>query len=225
MGIIEIVFAIWRQDMREAIIQLSDSQLATIGLSEVVTATRDAGLQEVTELVCHGAGGLLQVRVEEPIQPALLDRFDSVAWWERLTSSGANVTYLLKIEPEKQDGGCALDEHATTHEVAGVREDGFELSVVGSQDEISQSITAIGETGMSPLLHRLTAFEGPDRSAVDALTDRQQEVIETAYTMGYYDVPRTASTEAVSEEVELDPSTVAEHLQRAERNILGEVLE
>lgn len=211
--------------MREAIIQLSDRQLEAIGLAGVVTATREAGLQDVTELVCHGAGGLLQVRVDEPMPADDLDRFDAVAWWERLTDSTEGVTYLLKVEPTEHTGACALGEHATAHEVSDVRQGGFELSVVGSQDEISESVTAMDETGMTPLLQRLTAFEGSAESPTERLTDRQQEVVETAYEMGYYDVPRTASTEAVAEAVGLDTSTVAEHLQRAEHNILGEVLE
>jgi len=40
-----------------------------------------------------------------------------------------------------------------------------------------------------------------------------------------YEVPRGASTDDVAEAVGLDPSTVAEHLQRAERNLLGQLLD
>jgi predicted DNA binding protein len=182
-------------------------------------------LRDVTELVCHGAGGILQVQVDEPIPPADLDRFETVAWWERLTQSDAGVTYLFKIEPTDVSGTCALDEHATAHDVTDVREGGFDLSVVGSQEEISQSITAIDEAGMTPLLERLSDFEGSGPSTVETLTDRQREVVETAYSMGYYEIPRTATTEDVATELGLDPSTVAEHLQRAERNVLGQLLE
>jgi hypothetical protein len=211
--------------MREAVIQLSDDQLEAIGLERVVAVTREAGLRDVTELVCHGAGGLLQVRVDDPIPPSDLDRLDAVAWWERLTDASDGVTYLCKVEADAPPAGCALDEHATAHEVSAVTEDGFDLSVVGSQDEISESVTAIGDAGMNPLLRRLSRYEGTDTSAADGLTDRQREVVETAYEMGYYEVPRDASTEAVAAAVDLDPSTVAEHLQRAERNVLGRVLD
>jgi predicted DNA binding protein len=56
------------------------------------------------------------------------------------------------------------------------------------------------------------------------LTARQREVIQTAFDLGYYEVPRAASTETVADELGLDSSTVAEHLQRAERNLLSEQL-
>lgn len=210
--------------MREAIIHLNDRELAAVGLDEVVAATREAGLQDVTELVCHGTGGILQVQVDEAIPPEDLDRFESVVWWERLTASASGVTYLCKIEHTEGSDMETLDNHATAHEVSTVSENGIELSVVGSQDEISRSIAAIDEAGMTPLLERLSDFEGSNASSVDRLTERQRDVIETAHSMGYYDVPRAASTDDVAEEVGLDPSTVSEHLQRAERNILDQLL-
>jgi len=210
--------------VREAIIQLGDRELEAIGLDGIVAATRDAGPRDVTELVCHGAGGILQVRVEEPIPGADLDRLGSVRWWERLTAPASGVTYLCKIEPTNDPEEPVLDEHATAHEVSAVREDGIDLSVVGSQDGIGRSVAAIDEAGMSPLLCRLTDYEGPP-SAIDSPTERQREVVETAHSMGYYEVPRGASTDDVAEAVGLDPSTVAEHLRRAERSPLGQLLD
>lgn len=38
--------------------------------------------------------------------------------------------------------------------------------------------------------------------------------------MGFYEVPKEASADDIAAELNLDPSTVNEHLQRAERNFL-----
>lgn len=81
----------------------------------------------------------------------------------------------------------------------------------------------MAEVGLDVTLERLSEYRGSE-STLDRLTDRQREVVETAHSLGYYDVPRTASTEDVATELGLDPSTVAEHLQRAERNLMGDVL-
>lgn len=211
--------------MREAIIHVSDEELAAMGFKEVVAAARDAGLRDVTELVCHGDGGILQVQVEDPIPPTALDGFEAVVWWERLTSGAAGVTYLLKVEPTTDTPDPAtLDEHATAHDIAAVNEDGLELSVVGSEAEISESVAAIDEAGVSPLLRRLTDFDGTSTSVGDGLTNRQREIVETAYGMGYYEIPRAATTADVAEAVGLDASTVAEHLQRAQRNVVSELV-
>lgn len=58
---------------------------------------------------------------------------------------------------------------------------------------------------------------------MEKLTARQREVLETAFDRGYYDVPRSASTAEIAAEFDLDDSTVSEHLQRAERNVLAAV--
>jgi predicted DNA binding protein len=39
--------------------------------------------------------------------------------------------------------------------------------------------------------------------------------------MGYFAVPREVSTDEIAGELGLDSSTVAEHLQRAEKNLLS----
>jgi predicted DNA binding protein len=75
------------------------------------------------------------------------------------------------------------------------------------------------DAGVNPDLRSLGEYDGSEGPLAD-LTGRQREVLEAAYAAGYYEVPRDASTEDVATELGVDPSTVAEHLQRAERNLL-----
>ena len=204
--------------MREAIVNVNDRQLAAVGLAEVLAVTRAAGLRDVTELA---PGGVQQVHVAEPIPEDELDRLDPILWWERLDESPSGVTYLWELDADC--GECPVSEHSTAYEIADVGERGFSLSLVGSQTEIQRSIAGLTDAGMSVTLERLTEYDGP-RTTTDTLTERQREIVQTAYSMGYYEVPRSSSTEDVAERVGLDPSTVAEHLQRAEQNLLGEIL-
>jgi len=204
--------------MREAIVNLNDSQLEAIGLADLVDATRAAGLRDVSEL---DSDGVQQVRVAEPIPADELDRLDPVLWWEKLDESPSGVTYLWEVDADC--GDCAVGEHSTAYEIADIGERGFSISLVGSQSDIQRSIAGMTDAGMTVTLERLTEYDGP-RTTADTLTERQREVVRTAYSMGYYEVPRSSSTEDVAERVGLDPSTVAEHLQRAEQNLLGEIL-
>lgn len=52
------------------------------------------------------------------------------------------------------------------------------------------------------------------------LSHEQLAVLETAYEMGYFDVPRTASTNDIAEELDVSQSTASERLRVAERNLL-----
>lgn len=79
------------------------------------------------------------------------------------------------------------------------------------------------EAGATPDLCKLGEYEGREGS-LHPLTDRQREVVEATYDLGFYDVPRRASTEDVASELGVDAATVSEHLQRAERNLLAQTL-
>ncbi|ELZ34159.1 DNA binding protein [Halorubrum distributum JCM 9100] len=68
--------------------------------------------------------------------------------------------------------------------------------------------------------------EVSDRTLVDRgrLTDRQCEVLRTAYRMGYFERPRDANASAVADALDIAPSTFAEHLATAQRKLLEETL-
>ena len=68
--------------------------------------------------------------------------------------------------------------------------------------------------------------EVSDRTLVDRgrLTDRQCEVLRTAYRMGYFERPRDANASAVADALDIAPSTFAEHLAAAQRKLLEETL-
>jgi hypothetical protein len=68
---------------------------------------------------------------------------------------------------------------------------------------------------------------GADVVPVDRsrLTDRQREVLETAFEMGYFDYPRDSNATAVAADLEIEPSTFSEHLAVAQRKLLESVLE
>ena len=210
--------------MREAILHLSDSQLAAAGLKDLLDAVRRAGFRDATELVCHGPGGIILLQVDTPLSETELDGFDAVVWWERLDSSSSGVTYLCKITAPDLAEDFPIHKHGVAHDVSDICEGGLDFSVIGSQDDIGQTVATASEAGLNVLLERLTDYRGPT-SHLDSLTDRQQEIVQTAYSMGYYEVPREASTEEIASEVELDPSTVAEHLQRAEHNLLSQMFQ
>lgn len=52
------------------------------------------------------------------------------------------------------------------------------------------------------------------------MSNRRKEVVDTAYSMGYYDTPRRCSQRELAERLNIRQATVAEHLQRAERDLI-----
>lgn len=56
-------------------------------------------------------------------------------------------------------------------------------------------------------------------------TDRQQEVLETAHRLGYFEHPKGANAGEVAEELGITTATFTEHLSAAQRKLLGSILD
>jgi predicted DNA binding protein len=57
-----------------------------------------------------------------------------------------------------------------------------------------------------------------------ALTERQEQVLETALAQGYFEFPRRISLTGLSELVGVRPSTLSEILRGAERRVLESIV-
>jgi predicted DNA binding protein len=57
------------------------------------------------------------------------------------------------------------------------------------------------------------------------LTERQFDVVETAFEMGYYDWPRGCTGEDVAAELGITSATFSEHVRTAERKLFAVVFE
>lgn len=55
-------------------------------------------------------------------------------------------------------------------------------------------------------------------------TDRQLEVLETAYDMGYFERPRRANATEIAAELGINPSTFREHIAAAEQKTFADLL-
>jgi len=96
------------------------------------------------------------------------------------------------------------------------------LSVFGPDGEVQSAVERIPDPIDLTVL-QVGGLAGTEVAAESRLTDRQREAVEVALDLGYYDVPRTASHEAVARELDCAPSTAAEHLRKAESAVLRSV--
>lgn len=206
--------------MREALVSLSDSEFAALGIEELVSLCQTAGIRELEELACHGDSSVVRVEVESRIDEERLDALGYVEEWERVSETAETSLYVVAFSvPELSESLAERVNDLVGTCDPDIGEHGATLSLVGPQEAISGAITEYENDSVSPGLEKLGEYRGPDQP-MDELTDRQREVIQTAYEMGYYEVPRDVSTKDIAAKLAVDSSTVAEHLQRAERNLL-----
>ena len=93
------------------------------------------------------------------------------------------------------------------------------LSIFGPDDKLQNAIETLSDQ-VNVTIVKVGGFAGIPAVVETRLTHRQRETIEAALELGYYDIPRTASQEDISAELERAPSTTAEHLRKAESKII-----
>ncbi|NIP35481.1 MAG: hypothetical protein GWN18_11040 [Thermoplasmata archaeon] len=104
-------------------------------------------------------------------------------------------------------------------------EDRMVLSFMGEQRSLLSFVemfkgTDVGE--ITNMTFKRAAYQRKDLLSV--LTDRQREVMVAAYRFGYYDLPKRIGSKRLSERVGLSKPTMLEHLRKAERRLIGEVM-
>lgn len=210
------------QFMRQAIVEIRDEDFA--GSEEVISVFRGAGLVDVEVLSCDWTGGTVRVRVEEELDERRLDEADSVEWWERVGTPGSGYVYLVEMT-STETSGPEISETDDLLPVGFIEIDerGVTFDVSGSQEGIREVIAGFREAGTNVTLKGLHEYRSRGRP-LESLTERQREVLRVAFEGGYYDVPRGTTTKELALELDVDGSTVSEHLQRAERNLVSTVL-
>ncbi|MBX0286203.1 PAS domain S-box protein [Haloarcula salinisoli] len=142
-----------------------------------------------------GDSGVIELRAAGSYQSALLDVGVRPI---DFVADGESLTITVEapLDAEPRTILDTLSEHAP----------GFELVVKQARD-------------------RQPTDEGDSLSLCDELTDRQREVLRSAYLAGYYEWPRDTTAEQLAETLDIASSTLHQHLRRAERNLLGKILD
>ncbi len=117
--------------------------------------------------------------------------------------------------------------------VVDIRSEDGELRVVFRPDDVETLQTIVStlreEFGSISLEHLVQSGD-PDESdtvVVDRgrLTDRQREVLETAYGMGYFEHPKGANAGEVAAELDINSATLRGHLSAAQSKLLESLVE
>jgi DNA-binding CsgD family transcriptional regulator len=118
-----------------------------------------------------------------------------------------------------------LPKMLMTHPPDFLDVDRMKVELVGKEDEISKFLQYTAKLSNNSFkILGLTSIDAKGGSLLSKLTPRQRQMLLTAYALGYYDVPRRISSEDLSMHLDLDKSTVVEHLRKAERKLIGTII-
>ena len=85
--------------------------------------------------------------------------------------------------------------------------DKMKVEVIGEEKEMQKFLSYTSTLNSRPFkLTGLSTLEPRQESELAELTGRQRQALITAYSLGYYDVPRKVSSEEVSRHLNMDKS-------------------
>src|ERR671919_460633 len=104
--------------------------------------------------------------------------------------------------------------------------DRMKVEMIGKEDEIKKLLHYTNKWGDNSFkILGLTSIDTKGgASLLSKLTPRQRQMLLTAYALGYYDVPRKISSDDLSRHLNVDKSTIVEHLRKAERKLMGGII-
>lgn len=90
--------------------------------------------------------------------------------------------------------------------------------------QIGEFTSHLRDHGFSFDLVRLHEMTSSQTGSQFGLTPKQQDALVTAWQMGYFDLPREASMEAVADELDITPQSLSDRLRRAQKTLIGDAL-
>ena len=212
----------------------------------ITIAPPDAYLPPVYRLLTREATYLTRVRIvnwnvaEPPVGFLLWVRGD-YRRLERALETGENVRDFAVFPDGDDEAHCflaaerttparSLFENFTRGDLLTVppiecHDDGSStFAMVGTDAAIQAAVEDVPE-GVDVTVEAVGTGRVADDDAVGSLSPRQRDAVRAALRVGYYDVPREATTGDVARELGCATATASEHLRKAERRVLSKLFD
>lgn len=191
----------------------------------VAAATADAGAPAKQIAWSENGDGTVEQFALETGGAELSGRISSIFEYE-------NEGVYQFVREHKQ---CPCERiEAAGQPVADVRADGGLLYVtlhLGDRDALGVTMDTLREAYEDVTIKTIARTDTGSTDEAELvpvnrgqLTDRQREVLETAYAMGYFDYPRGANAGEVADALGICASTLTEHIAAAQSKVLSDLL-
>jgi predicted DNA binding protein len=98
------------------------------------------------------------------------------------------------------------------------------VTLVGRHEMLREALRAAPEA-INVNIEQVGKYHPDERDFLSLLTERQREVFEQAVELGYYEIPRGVNQEGLAARIGCAPSTVDEHLRKAESKMLSALVD
>ena len=216
--------------MRRLIVEISNRAFSKFVPEKPLQKIRSAEVLHFLKFDHKEVAVILRVEFNEPnvsIEDLFGDDLAEVKILEQEKEKEREIyTYFIKVKPAQ-----AIHEGPDLEAVGGylslpyeVRDGKIKITFLGSAKQVRAFLKTVEAAGVRYRVVSLTDARFPPHSLISHLTEKQQRALITAYTFGYYDVPKKISLVQLAEKLDLARSTLDMHLRRAERRLLNHIM-
>ena len=102
--------------------------------------------------------------------------------------------------------------------------DKWRITFIGGEGAVKRFLAMLERFGLHYRIAHSTDARFAASSFLSTLTDQQRKVLSGAYRLGYFDSPRRIGVRELSKSINLRRSAVTEHLRKAQKRLLDEIL-
>ena len=214
--------------MRRVILEFHEKELTKIGMEfpqfrpikslELLYFLR----QDQTEFAAISA-----VQFKDPnskVEDLLIGKFLIEAQTLEKQKNGAYIIFMRGLSLSSVLSAVGI-EGGYLFTPIGIGDGKIRISFLGSEQQVRDFMEKLDITAIHYRVVLLADANFSPISPLSQLTEKQQEVLLSAYKMGYYDIPRKITTEELATKLGLVDSTVVEHLRKAEQRIFRHIIE
>ena len=211
--------------MRRAVFEMPLEDMKKLGGNDLPDLIQSCEVTHFFACDSRGCAGISRVTLKED-GPGIDDlvRLGGFSRVERLSQAGES--YLIYYECKPMD--CATRGEQWPRVYAGLPAEfgngRAKMTFFGNAAAIKKLFMLLEKLGVRTRVLSLTDETLDPNSPMASLTEKQRRILKAAYKVGYYDVPRRCDAERLAEALDLDKSTVVEHLRKAEKRLMKQVI-
>jgi len=134
-------------------------------------------------------------------------------------------TYFIAGKPEQdRDEEVIMKFGGYLSTPFEIRNGKIKIGFLGDPKQIKLLLAEVEKMGISFRVISLTDAKFSHESPLNELTEKQREVIVSAFDHGYYETPRRVNSQDLAKKLKLKSSTFVEHRRKAEQRLLAKII-
>lgn len=138
--------------------------------------------------------------------------------------SGAKTFFMSGKVQENSDERSILSFGGYLSTPFEIRDGKIKIAFLGDEKQLKGLLENLGKLDLKFRVASLTDAKFSPESPLNLLTEKQREVIVSAFEHGYYESPRRISSQELAKKLKLKSSTLVEHRRKAEQRLLSNIL-